>query len=125
VADIGDRGGRLPGLGAPCDHDVGVVGALGLAVGQAALQDCPVRRIHRDRVRPLSQPDRLVDGIEIGDAQVADLLAGGSVEQCQDAQQRLVRVNGRFGGPAAEMDAAGSGSAVMWAEICSSRSFRL
>lgn len=71
-------------------------------VGQAALPNRAAHRVHRDRVRPPSQPDRLVDGVEVGDAQVADLVAGGSVEQGEDAQHRLVRVGGRIGGPATE-----------------------
>lgn len=50
----------------------------------------------------MSQPDRLVDGVDVGDEQVADLVAGGSVEQHKGAQKRLVRVDGRISGPVAE-----------------------
>jgi hypothetical protein len=56
-------------------------------------------------VRALAEPDCPVAGIGVTDVQVADLAAGGAVQQGQDAQQRLVRMGIGTGGPAAEQGA--------------------
>ena len=94
-----------PGLGAFGDDHVRVGGALAVAVGEAAVQHLPAGRIQRHRVRALAEPDRPVAGVDVTDVQVADLAAGGAVQQGQDAQQRLVRVGIGAGGPAAEQGA--------------------
>jgi hypothetical protein len=62
-----------------------VVGALGSAVGQAALQDRPACRVQWDRVRPTPEPDRPIGGMDAIEAQVADFAAGGYVQQGEDA----------------------------------------
>ncbi len=101
VADIGGRRGCPPGLGALGDDHVRVAGALAAAVGQAALQHLPAGGVERHRVRALAEPDRPGADVDVTGLQVADLAAGGAVQQGEDAQQRLVRV-GIGTGPAAE-----------------------
>jgi hypothetical protein len=102
MAHISGRGRRAPGLGALRDDHVRVRGPLGLAVAQAAQQNLPARRVKRHRqgtAAEFRRPGRLVD---VAHAQVPDLVAGSTVEQREDAQQRLVRVGVTARRPAAE-----------------------
>jgi hypothetical protein len=84
---------------------VRVGGALAVAVGQAALQHLPAGWVQRHWVRALAEPDRPGAGVGIFGAQVPDFSAGGSVQQGEDAQKRLVRVGIGAGCPAAEQGA--------------------
>ncbi len=102
MADIGGRCGCPPGFGAFGDDDVRVGCALVVAVGQATLQDLPAGRVERHWMRALAQADRSGIDVQVGDLHVPDLAAGGSVQQGEDAQQRLVGMGIATGGPASE-----------------------
>ncbi len=69
---------------------------------QAALQRVPAGRVERDGVRPASEPDRARGGVDVGDLEVTQILGRRGVQEREQAGQRLVRVDGRVGGPAAE-----------------------
>jgi hypothetical protein len=80
MADIGGRGWGVSGLGAFGDYHVGVVGALVLAMDQAAVQDCPAHRIHWHWLRSFSQPNRAIGEIDVVDPQMPHFAAGGCVQ---------------------------------------------
>jgi hypothetical protein len=81
---------------------VRVGGALGLAVGEAALQDPPARRVERHRAGTAAEPGRSRCLVDVVHAQVPDLVTGSAVEQREDSQQRLVGMSVTARCPAAE-----------------------
>ena len=95
VLDIGGRGRRPPSLSALGDDHVRVGGVLGLAVGEAALQGPPARRVEGHRAGTAAESVVLAVWSVSLDAQVPDLVTGSAVEQREDPQQCLVRMASR------------------------------
>ena len=91
---------RAPGVSG--DDHVRVAGGVRLPVLQAALQRVPAGRVERDGVRPGAEPDRARGHVDVGDLEVTQILGRRGVQEREQAGQRLVRVNPRVGGPAAE-----------------------
>ncbi|MCW2865289.1 MAG: hypothetical protein JWP48_6997 [Actinoallomurus sp.] len=56
-------------------------------MGEAGLQDLPADRVERHRVGSLAQPDGPGIVIDVVHSQTADLQAGDSVDQAEDAEQ--------------------------------------
>ncbi|MFI1735673.1 hypothetical protein ACH40E_42090 [Streptomyces acidicola] len=102
MADIGGGGRGSADLGALGDHHVRVAGALGFAMSQAPLHGSPADRVQGHRVGALSEADGAAGRIDVIQPQVADLAAGGAVQQGENAQQCLVRVNGGTAGRPSE-----------------------
>lgn len=99
VAEIGDRGRRLPGLGALGDDDVRVGGAPRVTVGLTALQDRPAGGVNRHWMRPSAEPDGPQHRVDVVAAQQPDLAAGGAMQQGEDADQCLMGMHRWVGGP--------------------------
>jgi hypothetical protein len=72
---------------------VRVGGAPGFAVVEAALQDLPARRVRRHRSGTGAEPGWRGALVDVAYAKVPDLVAGSAVQQREDAEQRLVRVD--------------------------------
>jgi hypothetical protein len=64
------------------------------------LQDLPASRVQRHRVRAFAEPDGPGAGVDAAGLQVPDFAAGGTVEQGEDAQHGLVRVDIGYSKPA-------------------------
>ena len=79
-----------------------VAGGEPLPVLQAALQRVPAGRVERDGVRAAPQPDRARGRVDVGDLEVAQIPGRRGVQEREQAGQRLVRMDGGIGGPAAE-----------------------
>jgi hypothetical protein len=74
-------------------------------MGQAALQHGPGGGIEWHRVWSVAQPERLGLVVDVIDAQLPGLLAGGSMQEREYPDQGLMRVSIGVGGPAAEQGA--------------------
>jgi hypothetical protein len=71
-------------------------------VDEAAVQDVPAGGVERHRMGPLTQVEGACAVIDVVQGQVADLKAGDSVDETEDAERALVGVSVRAGGPPAE-----------------------
>ena len=75
-----------------------------LPAGQAPLQRSPGGRVERCRERPPGQGHRSSGGVDVGDAQAADLDVGRGVQQGEQADEPLA-FGGRVASPAGEQGA--------------------
>src|SRR5258708_1204860 len=78
MADIGDRGRGHPGAGHTGDHHVGVLGGLGIAVGEAAFQDVPAGGVERHWAGSLAQLDGPVLSVARGSGISTTSLTGAT-----------------------------------------------